>query len=147
MSQPSQIAYVNLTERRNISHVLTPRVDYFFRTTAILTVTGGTQNDGLAEDLRSMVLELKQHGITTWFVMSCFPKTKVYDARAEWAWVTWIEGEFRDVASALHELLAEEQGPAGRVHREPSAKDYRRATDMLSQPWSVRPPTVQFISL
>lgn len=161
MSQSPQSSYVNLTEWRNISHVLTFRVDYFFRTIAILTMTGEKpQDDDLAENLRTMVMELKDHGIvgrdrmkswmhwyleTAWFVMSCFPKTKVYDARAEWEWITRPESEFRDVAGALYDMLAEVQGPAGGVHKEPSAEDYRRMVDMLSQPWSTRPSTLRFI--
>ena len=67
-------------------------------------------------------------------MVSCFPKTKVYNARTEWEWITRPEGEFRDVEGALYDLLAEEQGLAGHVHREPSAEDYRQLIDMLSQP-------------
>ena len=63
MSQSLQISYVTLTEWRDISHVLTFRVDYFFCTIAILTMTGEIQNDDLAENLRTMVMELKEHGI------------------------------------------------------------------------------------
>jgi hypothetical protein len=123
MSQSLQIYHVNFTEWRTISHVLTFRVDHFFRTIAILTMTGESpQNDDLTDSLRTMVMELKEHGIigrermkswmhwyleTAWFVMSCFPKTKVYDARAEWEWITRREGEFRDVGGALYDLLAE----------------------------------------
>ncbi|KAJ4369280.1 hypothetical protein N0V86_009111 [Didymella sp. IMI 355093] len=139
MSQARQRYYFNLHEWRNISHVLTFRIDYFFRTIAILALTGEKpQNDNTAEKLRSMVAELEEHGIvgrertkswmhwyleTAWFVMSCFPKTKVYDAHAEWQWIVRLEGEFSDVAGALYDLLVEQQGAAGHVREEPSTDD------------------------
>lgn len=132
---------------------LTFRADYMFRVIGILTMFGEkTPVDETADKLRIMVKELEEHGFvgrrrmnswmhwyleTAWFLFSCFPKTKVEDARAEWEWITRPEGEFSDVAGAMYDSLVEEQG-SGRVYKERSAEELVRMIDMFSQPWSTR---------
>jgi hypothetical protein len=61
MSKSPHISYDTRAEWRDISHVLTFREDCFLRTIAMLTINGEFQNDNLAKNLRTIVIELKDH--------------------------------------------------------------------------------------
>ena len=76
-------------------------------------------------DLSAMVKELQDNGIVgyertkswlSWYsetahsVFRCFAKSPVKDARDGWNWMVRPWGEFRYVAGALYEMLAEDFG-------------------------------------
>lgn len=113
---------------RQIDARLTFRVANLFRTISILTLCHfgpPSPHNPAVYDLAAMVRELESLGIcgyertkawmvwhveTARLIFECSPKVKVGDLRAGVDFMVRPGGEFRDVAGAVYEVLAEDLG-------------------------------------
>lgn len=128
MSSTNNNSEVSYETWKAIDTHLTFRAGDLFRTIAHLTIWYfGPPSPQCAHTrkLRAMVTELERLGIrgyertkawTVWyvetarFVFECESKVKAEYCRAGMDWMVRPEGEFRNVAGALYEVLAEDLG-------------------------------------